>query len=121
MTTTFYAACGTDNIVDTFDKYPLDRLADDWYSKNLTILRPDYLEVGNATACCNVAARNPDAIFFKYDGQCEVFVDDRVADWSNTSAKINVEVLFEPRERGWWGPSFGNGARGSVRFSSLWV
>ena len=107
--------------MDTFDKYPLDRLADDWYSKNLTILRPDWSEVENATACCDVAARNADEIFFKYDGGCEVFVDDRVADWSNTSAKINVEVLLEPRERGWWGPSFGNGARGSVRFSSLWV
>jgi len=120
-TTTFYAACATNNIIDTYDKYPLDRLAADWHSKNLTILRSDRSEVTNATACCATAARNADTIFFKYDGICEVFIDDRVADWSDTSAKINVEVLFEPRERGWWGVAVGNGPRGKISFSSLWV
>lgn len=120
-TTTSYAACATNNIVDTYDGFPLDRLAADWYSKNLTIIRSDWSDITNATACCATAAAQPNAIFFKYDGICEVFVDDRIADWTNTSAKINVEVLYEPRERGWWGPTFGNGPRGSISFSSLWL
>lgn len=37
------------------------------------------------------------------------------------ASKIDVEVLYEPRERGYWGVTVGNGPRGSVSFSSLWV
>ncbi|KAF9695665.1 hypothetical protein EKO04_006574 [Ascochyta lentis] len=120
-TTSVYAACATDNVVDTYKGWPLNSLADDWYSKNLTIIRLDWSDNTNATACCATAAANPNAIFFKYDGVCEVFVDDRTETGYNASAKIDVSVLYEPRERGWWGMTVGNGPRGSVSFSSLWV
>lgn len=120
-TSTFYAACATANVVNSYDGFPLDRLAADWYSKNLTIIRSDWSEVTNATACCNRAATEPDAIFYKYDGLCEVFLADEPRYGYNASGKINVEVLYEPRERGWWGPTYGNGPRGSISFSSLWL
>jgi hypothetical protein len=77
--------------------------------------------MSNATDCCSRAAANPNSIFFKYDGICEVFVDDHAeAGGYNASAKIDVPVLYEPRDLGWWGLTVGNGAKGSVRFESLW-
>lgn len=120
-TTSVYAACATDNIIDTYKGFPLNNLADDWYNKNYTIIRSDWSESTNATSCCATAAKNPNAIFYKYDGLCEVFVDDQAADGYNASAKIDVQVLYEPRERGWWGPTVGNGPRGSISFASLWL
>ncbi|KAJ8116894.1 hypothetical protein OPT61_g1783 [Boeremia exigua] len=120
-TTSVYAACATNNVIDSYNKFPLVRLASDWYSKNLTIIRSDWSDVTNATACCNTAAAEPNAIFFKYDGNCEVFLAGDAEYGVNASAKINVEVLYEPTERGWWGSSFGNGPRGSISFSSLWL
>ncbi|KAH6644771.1 hypothetical protein C7974DRAFT_408424 [Boeremia exigua] len=120
-TTSVYAACATDNVVNSYNDYPLYRLADDWYSKNLTIIRSDWSEITNATACCGVAATEPNAIFFKYDGQCEVFLAEDVGYGHNASEKIDVEMLYEPRENGWWGPTVGNGPRGSISFSSLWL
>ncbi|KAJ4346253.1 hypothetical protein N0V95_005569 [Ascochyta clinopodiicola] len=120
-TTSVYAACATGNIVDTYNGWPLFGLAADWYSKNLTIIRTDWSDNANASSCCAAAAANPNAIFFKYSGVCEVFVDDHAEDGYNTSAKIDVSVLYEPRETGWWGLTVGNGPRGSVSFSSLWV
>ncbi|KAF1348346.1 hypothetical protein EJ07DRAFT_160151 [Lizonia empirigonia] len=91
------------------------------YETNYTVIRSDWSDVNNATACCDTAAANPDAIFFKYDGICEVFVDGRAAGGYNSSAKLDVLVLYEPRERGWWGLTVGNGPRGSINFSSLWL
>ncbi|KZM26233.1 hypothetical protein ST47_g2621 [Ascochyta rabiei] len=120
-TTSVYAACATDNVVDTYSGWPLYSLADDWYSKNLTIIRSDWSDNTNATACCAMAAANPNAIFFKYSGVCEVFVDEYAATEYNASVKIDVPVLYEPRETGWWGLTVGNGPRGRVSFSSLWV
>lgn len=99
----------------------MNNLADDWYSKNLTIIRSDWSEITNASACCANASQYSNAIFFKYDGTCEVFLDDHADFGYNASGKINVEVLYEPRERGWWGLTVGNGPRGSISFSSLWL
>jgi hypothetical protein len=100
----------------------LNNLAEDWYSKNstVTVIRSDWWEFQNATACCNNASQYSNAIFYKYDGTCEVFLDDARTGY-NASGKIDVEVWYEPRERGWWGLTVGNGPRGSISFSSLWL
>ncbi|KAF1927073.1 uncharacterized protein M421DRAFT_181353 [Didymella exigua CBS 183.55] len=122
-TTTEYAACATDNVIDTYEGFPLNNLAKDWYSKNstVTVIRSSWWEFQNVTACCNNASQYSNAIFYKYDGTCEVFLDDHTNTRYNASGKIDVEVWYEPRERGWWGPSVGNGPRGSISFSSLWL
>ncbi|KAF2997840.1 hypothetical protein E8E13_001698 [Curvularia kusanoi] len=120
-TTTLYAACATNNIIDTYNNFPIDRLADDWERKNLTIIRSSWSDITNATACCATAAQQPNAIFFTYNGQCEVFVDNGVANLANSSGQVNVEVLYEPRQRGWWSLTVGNGPKGRISFSSLWL
>ncbi|CAO2655680.1 Nn.00g044830.m01.CDS01 [Neocucurbitaria sp. VM-36] len=119
--TSVYAGCATDNVVDSYKGWPLDRLADDWHSKNYTVISSGWDEIANETACCASAATNPNSIFFKYDGStCEVFVDDDVSYGYNATTKIDVPVLYEPRDRGWYGLTVGNGPRGSISFSSLW-
>lgn len=122
-TTTEYAACATDNVIDTYKDFPLNNLAENWYNKNSTVkvIRSDWWEIQNATACCNNASQYSNAIFYKYDGACEVFLDIHADAGFNSSGKVDVEVWYEPRERGWWGPTVGNGPRGSVSFASLWL
>jgi hypothetical protein len=116
-----YAACAPDNIVNTYEGWPLNRLADDWYNKNYTIIRPEWTPNTNATDCCSTAAAYSNAIFFKYDGSCEVFVDDFSATKYNASSKYDVEVLYEPTQWVGWGLTVGNGPKGRISFSSLWV
>lgn len=73
-------------------------------------------------------------MFYTYDGSsCDVFVDgsEEWGGYSNGSysdggysdgevAKIDVPVWYEPRDRGWYGFTVGNGPRGRISFSSLW-
>ena len=105
-------------MVNSYKGFSQLSLADDWHNKNLTIISEG---LNNATACCASAASHSNAIFYKYDGWCEVFLDDRANSTSTSGAKRDVEVLYVPKDPDWYGGTYGNGPRGSIRFSSFWV
>ncbi|KAJ4371293.1 hypothetical protein N0V83_004510 [Neocucurbitaria cava] len=105
-TTSIYAACATSNIIDTYESWPLASLADDWSKKNYTLIHSDWNEISNETSCSE-GGYNSYGGGYNNSDEAEV-------------PKINVPVWYEPRDRGWYGFTVGNGPRGRISFSSLW-
>ncbi|KAJ4313831.1 hypothetical protein N0V94_006746 [Neodidymelliopsis sp. IMI 364377] len=133
-TTSAYAACATNNIIDSYNNFPLNALAATNYTVkqyNSYSWADDADSVYTAEDCCSRAAANPKAIFWRfapgYGSGCEIYLGSQCpnADGINGTEggiRESVDVFYEPiADRGWWSSfTIGNGACGGVNFVSLW-
>ncbi|KAF3004190.1 hypothetical protein E8E13_006378 [Curvularia kusanoi] len=130
--TSVQAACGSANIVDSYNGYMLHRPLD-WFPNNANYTKQeiwgwDPNPVNSAEECCARAVVDPKTIFWKWDYGCEIWKGDAAscpteAGINGTSGgKIGVDVYYEPISDQGYFSSFdvGNGACGDVGFVSLW-